>query len=138
MMLRMTIIITSLLPCPALACNLCGGDLQTRATLRQEIEKARVIVAGKLTNPQLNARGDGGTTELVVERTFKDPTVLKGTSRLTLPYYLPTDEKSARFLLTADVKNGRPEFLSGRLIKDERIIDYVKAITELNEPDAAK
>jgi hypothetical protein len=134
----MTIIAVALLPCPVLACNLCGGDLQTRATLRQEIEKARAIISGKLTNPQLSARGDGGTTDLVVDRVLKDHVALKGMSRATLAYYLPTEEKSSRFLLMADVKDGRLEVLSGRLVKDERIIDYVKAIVELNEPDCAK
>src|SRR5260221_8862841 len=108
MMLRMTVLIAALLPCPALACNLCGGDLQTRATLRQEIEKARVIVAGKLTNPRLNsAAPDGGTTDLVVEHVLKDHALIRGKSRLTLPRYLPTDEQSPKLLLMADVVAGK-------------------------------
>jgi len=127
------------LPCPALACSLCGGDLQTRATLRQEVAKAQVIVVGKLTNPRLSSTNlDGGTTDLVIETVLKDHAILKGKTKLTLARYLPVDEKSPRHLLLADVVDGKLDVLSGRPITDERLLDYLQSVIRLNEPDGAK
>jgi hypothetical protein len=133
------VFVAALLPCPALACSLCGGDLQTRATIRQEVEKAKIVVAGTLSNPRLNsASPDGGTTDLVIEQILKDHFTLKGKTQLTLSRYLPTEDKTPKFLLMADIADGKLDSLSGRYVKDERIFDYVKAILKLNEADGAK
>lgn len=139
-MSRMIVIsAVALLPCPAVACSLCGGDLQTRATLRQEIEKARIVVVGKLANAQLNsAIADGGTTDVVVQQVLKDNAFLKGRNTLTLPRYLPTTEQNAKILITVDVTSGKLDWLSGRHFKDDRVIDYARALVKLNEPNAAK
>ncbi|MFL5339978.1 MAG: hypothetical protein ACJ8F7_07495 [Gemmataceae bacterium] len=128
------------LPCPALACTLCGGDLNSKATMRQEATQAKVIVVGKLTNARLNPNSpDGsGLTELQVERVLKPHAILKGVSQITIPRYLPFDEKSPKFLLMADVVQGKLDITAGRFVKDERVFDYLTAVQKLDEAGRAK
>ena len=112
------------------ACSLCGGTPQQRQTIRQEAAGAHIVVAGKLTNPRLNADGSG-TTELIVERILKDHPALKGRRTITVPRYLPIEDKSPRFLLFCDAAKGQLDVLNGRFVRDERIFDYIEAVQKL-------
>ena len=63
---------------------------------------------------------------------------MKGVSALTIPRYLPADEKSPIFLLLADVVQGKLDVTAGRFIKDEKTFDYLKAVIAIDENDRPK
>jgi hypothetical protein len=55
------------LPCPAPACSICDINTANTLTLRQQGAQAKLILYGKLDNPQVNAAlPTGGTTDLVI------------------------------------------------------------------------
>jgi hypothetical protein len=121
----------------ALPCSLCGGIPQQRVTMRQEATRAKVIVVGSLSNARLNADGTG-TTDFAVERALKGGPAIAGIRVISIPRYLPVDDKAPKFLLLCDVVQGKPDVVTGRFVKDERIFEYLKSIQELDSKDHNK
>src|SRR5271165_6856072 len=79
-------------PSPAPACSYCQGPgLQTASTLRQDAATAKLILYGTLANAKIN--GNGGTTDLNIQRILKDDPFLAGKKTITLPRYVPADPK---------------------------------------------
>ena len=66
------LIVVSALPCPALACSLCGS-LQNQQTFRQEVEQAPLVLYGSIANPRFVKDGapGAGITDLHVLRELK-------------------------------------------------------------------
>src|SRR6266849_2686856 len=94
------------LPCPTLACSLCGGSVAS-ATMRQDAAQAKIIVIGSLKNARLDANSSNGSglTDFKIEHIVKGEAALKGVREITIPRYLPSDEKSPKFLLRCDLVN---------------------------------
>ena len=127
------------LPYPALACSLCGGP-GTGATMRQDALQAKIVVVGTLKNARLdsNSPGGNGLTDFKIETILKGEAALKGISQITIPRYLPSDEKSPKFLLRCDVINGKLDPYAGVPVKDEKVVGYLKQVMALDENDRGK
>lgn len=128
----------ALFAAPARACSLCGGDLMSRPTFRQEAASAQVLVYGTLTNPRLdpNSVVGGGQTDLIVEQVIKSDPILTGKKTITIPRYLPIDAKNPpKWLVVADVTEGRLDVLRARPVNGPASVDYLKAVIKLDDHD---
>jgi len=126
------------LPSPALACSICGGDFQNRQSLRQEANKAVVVVFGTLNNARVNPdSADGqGSTDLHIKRILKGAELLNGGNFITLPRYLPGDGKNTPSgIFFFEARSGHLAYLSGRIVNSERVADYVREAAALKDSD---
>ncbi len=127
------------LPSPALACSVCGGDFQSRQSLRQEAEKAAVIVLGTLNNPRFNSdSADGaGQTDLRIKQILKGAEHLNGANSITLPRYFPSDGKATPMgIFFFEARGARLGYLTGRIVQSEHMAEYVKEVAALKESDS--
>ncbi len=124
------------LPIPALACSLCGGNLQQTPTFRQEAAgtTARLILYGSLHDPQVNA------TKLKVIQVLRDDPFRGGEKEITIPRFLPvSDPKNPpQFLIFCDVFEKKLDVYRGVQIRSAEGLDYVNKVLKLNpkDPDA--
>jgi len=115
---------------PALPCTLCGGNIYSRPTLRQEGERSRIVLAGKLgeAREDVNLPG-GGTTVFHIDHIVKGADLLAQQSKVVLPRFLPSDDKgrNTTWLLFGEIRNGRFDYQSARPISDKTTIDYLRS-----------
>jgi hypothetical protein len=114
------------LPCPAPACSLCGGLNQL--TLRQEMDRARMVLYGTLSNPRLGADGQAGTTDFRVLKVLKYDPVLGERKGIQLNRYLPVldPRDPPRFVVFCDVVNGKIDPYRGRAVRGGAVLDYLE------------
>ncbi|MSQ93575.1 MAG: hypothetical protein EXR98_03355 [Gemmataceae bacterium] len=93
--------------------------------LLQQFNDAQIVLFGHFENAKPAANGvDFGTSEFVIERTFKDHDALKGKTRITLSRYIP-DSKTKYFLL-CEIYKGRLDAYKGvALVNDREMIRYL-------------
>jgi hypothetical protein len=122
---------------PTSACSLCAS-LQDQKTFREDAALSKVILYGTITSSKLNA-GGGGASEFTITAKIKTDPLVGDKKALTLPRYLPTDEKDPpRYLLFADVYKGDLDFFRGTPVKSSEAVDYVKGALALDPKDRAK
>lgn len=112
----------------AWACPFCG-PMQGQ-TLAKEVQQARFVVFGPLSNPQARLNPDGtesGSTDLSIEAVIKDHEFLKGKKVLVLPRYIPVQEKDAkiRFLLFCDLFQDRVDPYRGLPMVSKDVVAYL-------------
>jgi hypothetical protein len=136
-MFRGTLLLSAalLLPCPALACSLCGGGLQG-PTFRLDAAQpsARMILYGPIQN------GAGTTTDLTVEEVLRSNAALGDRKTVALGKYLPVNDPKdpPHYLVFCDVdKSGKPDPYRGVLLRGPDALDYVKKVLALDAKDAA-
>lgn len=124
---------------PAPACSLCLGDIQQRKTLRQDAAEAKLIVFGSLFDPKIN-EGTSGTTNLRVEATFKDHPFLKDKASVTIPRFIPVQDRNnpPRFVLFCDVLNDKLDAWRGVPLSAKDGADYVKGALALDPKDRGR
>jgi hypothetical protein len=128
--MRTSLILTIalLLPCPALACSLCGS-LSRSVSLLHEFDQAHVIVYGRIANPKLELKAGlagGGTTEFHVEKMLKDDPAFPRTRMILLNRYLPIlDAKvpSRYVMFFKSAKDAQP--YTGRQITSPALLDFM-------------
>jgi hypothetical protein len=130
-----------LLNSPALPCSLCSG--QRSRTLREDASLAKLILCGTLANSRLAIDKDGlssgGTTDLEIKAVLKTDAILAGRTVIELPRYVPTDPKNPpKFIVFADVFNGRLDPYRGIPIQSPELLDYVKGAMALDGRDSSK
>ena len=137
-MIRFGLVIFALavlaLPSPSPACSLCGGIFNQQKTLRQDWEKARLVLYGTISNPRLTADGKGtGTTDFNIDKVLKTDPILGNTKVITLNRYIPVpDSKNPpRFVVFCDVIQGKPDPHTGRSVRSQALLDYLKGIEML-------
>src|SRR6516162_4557871 len=122
---------------PSAACSLCAS-LQDQKTFREDAALSKVILYGTITSSKPNAAG-GGASEFAIAAKIKTDPLVGDKKALTLPRYLPTDEKDPpKYLLFADVYKGDLDFFRGTPVKSSEAVDYVKGALALDPKDRAK
>src|SRR5262245_56804588 len=86
------------------ACPFCGMQGQT---LTGEVNEASLVVFGTLTNARLDPGSDNGQTDLRIEKVLKSHEMIEGKKVITLPRFLPADEKTSKFLIFCGVFKGK-------------------------------
>jgi hypothetical protein len=103
-------------------------------TLTEEVGQASMVLFGKLTNPKIGANGnfDEGSTDLVIEEIIKKDPILGDKKVLTLPRYVPSDQKNPKkFLIFCDVFKGKIDPYRGVPVEaDSDIAKYLKGAME--------
>jgi hypothetical protein len=117
------------LPGPVPACSLCGAGLREQTPLRLEMEKAQLVVYGKVANPRFNPGGaaGSGTTDLVIEKILKYDQFIAGKQVVELDRYIPIIEPKdpPRFVVFCDIVKGRLDPYLGRQVKSADVLDYL-------------
>jgi hypothetical protein len=127
------------LPSQSPACSLCGGAFNPQKTIRQDWEKARLVLYGSAANPRLNPDGKGtGTTDFTIEKVLKGD--LGNTKVITLNRYIPVlDSKNPpRFVVFCDIAEGKLDPYTGRSVRSPALLDYLKGIESLKGKDNAQ
>jgi hypothetical protein len=124
---------------PAAACTFCDGGFRGRQTLRLHHAGAKVVLAGQLRNPRVDANAPGGgTTEFHVSAVLKDDPARGGRAVLTLPKYLPViGDTPPDYLIYCDVVNGALDPSFG-LAAPAAVVEYAKAAAAATDADPAK
>src|SRR5439155_18155520 len=107
-------------------CPFCNSS---GVTLSQEAASASLIIYGTPKNARLDAKEYGqGLTDLEVEVVIKSHEILGEKKTVTLPRYLPQDDKQpVKYLVFCDVYKGQLDPYRGMPFKaDSRIATYLK------------
>lgn len=116
-------------PAVGSACPFCSMQGQT---LTGEVNQATMVLYGTLTNARLGG-GDGlgdGSTDLQIEAIVKKHDILGDRKVITLPRYVPTDDKNTRFLIFCDVFKGKVDPYRGVPVKPgSDIVKYLQGAT---------
>lgn len=128
------LLLLALLPCPTLACSLCGTTSR-RISLVQEFEQAQVVVYGHLANPKLDFKTGSGTTEFHCDTIIKDDSAFPRQKMIVLSRYLPVlDPKdSPRYLMFFRVPAKNLEPYNGRQISAPAILDFVAGLSRYRD-----
>jgi hypothetical protein len=136
---NLAVLLLAALAVPAAACPFCGMQGQT---LVGEVNEASLVVFGTLTNPKLDPGNDAGqgTTDLRIEKVLKSHEIVEGKKVITLPRYLPTDEKATKFLIFCGVFKGKIDPYRGISVKsDSDIVKYLEgAVAVKDKPIGAR
>src|SRR5262245_4858521 len=117
---------------PAPACPFCTMQGQT---LTGDVGQASMVLVGTLTNAKL-AAGDtlDGTTDLVIESVIKKNEIVDGKKVVTLPKYIPGEDKKYKFLVFCDVFKGKIDPYRGVAVKaDCDIAGYVEGALKVKD-----
>ncbi len=129
------------LPSPAPACSLCGGAFNPQKTLRQDWEKAKLVLYGTVANPRFSVVGKGtGTTDFIIEKVLKADPFLGDTKVITLNRYVPVvDPKNPpQFVVFCDIAEGKLDPYTGRSVRSPALLDYLKGIESLKGKDTSQ
>ncbi|MCI0463611.1 MAG: hypothetical protein L0Z62_42290 [Gemmataceae bacterium] len=133
----------ALLPGPAPACSLCAG-MASKQTFRREMEEAKVVLYGTLTNPRFDnspgAMPGSGFTDFHVARTLKTDPAAGEVKSLTLPRYLPVlDAKDPpRFVIYCNLTDGKLKAVGGRSVRSDAALQYLQGALALPVKDRTK
>jgi hypothetical protein len=119
-------------PAPARCCPFCGMQGQT---LTGDIDQASMVVVGTMTNAKLAAADTlEGTTDLVIESVIKKHEIIDGKKVVTLPKYIPGEDKKYKFLVFCDVFKGKIDPYRGVAVKaDCDIAGYVEGALKVKD-----
>ncbi len=116
------------------ACSLCGGQLNQRRTLREDWQRAKVVLLGTLANPRFTTGGAGaGATDLQVQRVIKAHPAAGNLKTLTIGQYLPVldPKRPPQFVVFCDFVQGRLEANTGRPVQSGAVLDYLRGMQAL-------
>ncbi len=106
--------------------------------LLQQFGEAKIVILGHFENAKPAANGvDGGSSELVIERVYKDHEMIKGMTRITLPRYI-ADSKT-KFIIFCDVYKGKIDAYKGTaLVNEKEMLRYVDGAMKLKDRPPAE
>jgi hypothetical protein len=113
------------------ACSICNGQFSNQRTLRQDWERAKLVLVGTLSNPRFTTGSAGaGTTDFSIERVLKADPALGTTKVLTLGQYIPVlDAKNPpKFVVFCDVVQGKINPSGGRSVRSQALLDYFRGL----------
>jgi hypothetical protein len=122
-----------LVPCGGAlwACSLCSGSPNSRASWREDVVSAKLVLFGSLSNPRINPDGSGAT-DLLIETVLKNDPALANRKSLTIARFMPIDPKSPpKFLVFCDVINGQIDAYRGSPAKSPAVVEYLRGVTSL-------
>jgi hypothetical protein len=125
----------------AFACSLCGEGFRSSPTFRQEAAKrgAKVILHGTIASSRLI--GDkGGESDFDIKGVLRHDDAIKGKARLTLPRYLPVEDRESppQYLLFCDVGKEGIDPYRGVPVRGPRTVEYFKKALALDPKEPAK
>jgi hypothetical protein len=129
------------LPCSTEACSLCDSSLRARNTLREELEQAKAVLFGTISNPQLNkkpgAPPGSGITAFHVDRAILDDRARGGRTTLEVPNYLPVVDPAnpPKYVFFCSVKDGQLLPYHGRVVKSDALLAYLAGILAVRGKD---
>jgi hypothetical protein len=128
----LAVVVGALVAIPAAACPFCTMQGQT---LTGDVGQASMVLFGTFQNARIN--GGDGATDLHVEAVIKEHDILGGKKVVTLPRYVPSDEKNpAKFLVFCDVFKGRIDPYRGVPVKPTSdIVKYLKGALAVKDKD---
>jgi hypothetical protein len=114
------------------ACPFCGGQGQT---LTGELADASLVVFGTLENAKADQNNEfgNGTTDLRIEAIVKDHEIRGGKKLITLPRFLPRQDKDEKFLVFCGVFKGKIDPYRGMLVKNDSIVKYLQGAVALKD-----
>ena len=126
-----------LLPCPALACSLCGS-MSKRVSLAQEFELASVVVYGHLANPKLDVKTGGGTTEFHFDKVIKDDPGFPREKMVLLSRYLPIlDPKNKeQYVMFFRIPAKTTQPYTGRQLSSPAVLEFVGQLSKFRDDQA--
>lgn len=134
----LVVLIIPWLAIPAQACTFCSGGLLTRQTLREQYQQAAIVLQGRLKNPQFNANGVGGSTELHIDHVLKSNAGFGTPKVIVIPRYLPViGDTPPDFLVFGDITNGRFDVIFG-LPATATTAEYLQGLAQLSEDDTTR
>jgi hypothetical protein len=116
------------------ACSICNGQYSSQRTLRQDWERAKLVLFGTLSNPRFTTAGAGtGTTDFHIERVLKADPALGNTKLITLGQYIPVlDAKNPpKYVVFFDIVQGKLNPSAGRAIRSQAMLDYLRGVAAL-------
>ncbi|MCS6852668.1 MAG: hypothetical protein NZ700_16045 [Gemmataceae bacterium] len=125
----------------ATACPFCTSQGQT---LTAEVEQASMVLFGTLSNARLNPDDmdfGAGTTDLTIEAVIKPHEVVLGRKVITLPRYVPVENKEGKFkyLVFCDVFKGKIDPYRGLAVKaDSDIVKYLQGALAVKDKSVAE
>lgn len=130
--LALTVLLGQAAPTPG--CPFCTMQGQT---LTGDVNQASMVIFGSLKNARLNEDGSG-STDLQVEAVIKKHDILADKKVVTLPRYVPSDDKNpTKFLIFCDVFKGKIDPYRGVPIKgDSDIVKYLTGALAVKDKDA--
>jgi hypothetical protein len=118
-----------LLPCPALACSLCGSAA-SQLTLRQEMDQARMVLYGSISNPRLGNDGapGSGTCDFQILKVLKYDPFLGEKKVIQLNRYLPVldPRDPPKFIVFCEIISGKIDPYRGRAVKSNAVLPYLE------------
>jgi hypothetical protein len=119
-------------PGPVPACSLCPGLIKEQNTLGEEMEKARLVLYGKVLqstlDPGLGKNPGMGRSEFQIDRILRDDPFLTNKKAVVLERYVPVlnPKDPPRFLVFCDVFRDRLDPYLGRPVKSDTVVDYLE------------
>lgn len=128
-----------IVPCPALACSICG-TMATRVALAQQFEQANVVAYGHVANPKLNADGIGGKTEFHIDKIVKDHPAFPRNKMIVLSRYLPVlDAKDPpRYAMFFRVPGKTTEPYHGQSVTSPAVLEFVARLATYHDNPAQR
>ena len=120
---------------PALACPFCSMQGQT---LIGDVNQASMVLFGTLSNAKPGAGDDfgGGTTDLQIEATIKKNDILGNNKTVTLPRYMPDQNKKTKWLIFCDVYKGKIDPYRGVPVpEDSDMVKYIEGALKVKDKD---
>ncbi len=117
------------LPRPTPACSLCGPGMREQTPLRQEMDKARLVLYGQVANARLTVNGTagGGVTDFHVAKVLKFDPYIDGKKVIQLDRYIPILDlrDPPRFVLFCDIFKGTLDPYIGKQVQSAAVLDYL-------------
>lgn len=131
-------VLTSLTLIPTIwACSFCSSSWSARATLRDHLSRASVVLQGTLANPSLDA-ADNGRTEFHLQAVLKGDSTLAGQRQLVIPRYLPVLGDTPReHLIFGHLNKNLLDPIHGLPANPARV-EYLQALARLDPRDPVK
>lgn len=126
-------IIVALSQAPAQACPFCTMQGQT---LSDDAKQAGMVLFGTLGNARLSSgQNNQGSTDLAIESVIKNHEFLGKRKVITLPRYLPVQDKKVKFLIFCDVFKGQVDPYRGVAVSNDDVVKYLNGSLALSGKD---
>jgi hypothetical protein len=99
--------------------------------MSRQVEQARAVLFGSITNSRLGFDGTSGTSEFRIEAVIKADDRIKAQTNLSLARYVPADQK-VKFLIFLDVVKGQLDPYLGIPFRTASIVKYLQQAPPLD------
>ena len=135
LLVLVTILAGAVLAMPAPACPFCSMQGQT---LVGDVNQASMVLYGTFANAKPGAADDlgGGSTDLKIDAVIKKHDILGEQKVVTLPRYMPDQNKNTKWLVFCDVFKGKIDPYRGvPVAADSDMVKYLKGALDAKDKD---